>query len=627
MESQSDLDLMLSSAIAKDDAKEKIRKNNRKLRITRGAHDKIQLYADLTSRITHTGMECYGYLLKPKWGTDDLITNIYFADDQQVNSAYVRVPVEGIKKAMDEVDKMDYEIVGWWHSHDTMPTFHSGTDERNFRKILDGISPHTIFRNESAPYIVDEKNQRVVFEDYALLDLSSEELKIFKEKQIKTIKKNSDQPYAFSMVVNNFGNRYLEKITKTFDKTEGEFKVNNPIHPKLEIVDTENDLEFLVADVEWDVREKIVLNGRGYTNFNSTPTLINIESENDLGKTVDNFSKHLVNYVKQKGDYSQSVMNLLFNQSSNVFNEILTLKKQNVDDIERKECTLKNLSENKSFKRNIQNYFEELESEKYSKWRKKIHMFDRQHIIGMRLMQDICMIDENLDKEGRLALQNKVFEKYHNIALRLNNSFDIADKAMKTMTKYAMETITDYKDAKGHKYKNLIGELLTKFCVSNATSFERETQSILDSPRDCIRNNLFIWEDRFNICDQLVIDIYQLKIGSIYKLPELTQQRKKTVQFLHDFAKCYVDSPGQIDVLIEENLLGMYGVNASDYNKFSDSNYFPASTRQEPSLFDMYKPGRSIRINQDSISKEPSILVKQKKQPSLYERFIELIKR
>jgi len=475
METQSDLDLMLSSAIAKDDAKEKVNKNSRKLRITRGAHEKIQLYADLTSRITHTGMECYGYLLKPKWSTDDLITNIYFADDQQVTSAYVRVPVEGIKKAMDEVDKTDYEIVGWWHSHDTMPTFHSGTDERNFRKILDGISPHTIFRNEQAPYVVDERNKRVVFEDYALLDLSSEELKIFKEKQIKTIKKNSDKPYAFSMVVNNFGSRYLEKITKTFDKIKGEFKVDNPIHPKLEIVDTENDLEFLVADVEWDVREKIVLNGRGYTNFNSSPTSIKLDSENYLDKTVEEFSKHLVNYVKQRGDYSQSAMNILFNQSSNIFNEILTLKKQNVDDIERKVCTLKTINEDKTSKESIQTYFEELEPEKYTRWRKKIHMFDRQHIIGMRLMQDICMIGENSNKEDRLDLQNKVFEKYHNLALRLNNSFDIADKAMKTMTKYAMETITDYKDTKDHQYRNLIGELLTKFCVSSATSFEKET--------------------------------------------------------------------------------------------------------------------------------------------------------
>jgi len=56
-----DLELMLSSAISRDDAQERAIRNRNKLRITRGAHEKIKLYAELTSRITGTGMEKLQY--------------------------------------------------------------------------------------------------------------------------------------------------------------------------------------------------------------------------------------------------------------------------------------------------------------------------------------------------------------------------------------------------------------------------------------------------------------------------------------------------------------------------------------------------------------------------------------
>ena len=55
--------------------REQTEQNQNKLRLTRGTYQKIMAYAELTSRISHTGMECYGYLIRPKWSTDDLITD------------------------------------------------------------------------------------------------------------------------------------------------------------------------------------------------------------------------------------------------------------------------------------------------------------------------------------------------------------------------------------------------------------------------------------------------------------------------------------------------------------------------------------------------------------------------
>ena len=89
MGSESDLDLMLASAITKDERQEQAKEDINKLKVTKGTHAKIQLYADLTSRITDCGMECYGYLLKPKWSTDNLITDAYFADELLLTSKFL----------------------------------------------------------------------------------------------------------------------------------------------------------------------------------------------------------------------------------------------------------------------------------------------------------------------------------------------------------------------------------------------------------------------------------------------------------------------------------------------------------------------------------------------------------
>lgn len=594
-----DLDLMLSSAISKDEAKERADRNQNKLRISRGAYEKIKLYANLTSKITHIGMECYGYLLRPKWSPDDLITNVYFADEQLDQQAHTLVPVEGIRRAMAAVDRMDYEIVGWWHSHGEINTFHSETDKRNFRKVHDGISPHTIFRYEDAPYIVDESNNRVVFENYALTDLSEEELQIFRNRQVKALKKVEQDPYAFSMVVNNRDERYLERITKTMDRATGEFKRNEPVFPRFETVDVENDLEFLVADVEWEVREKIILQGYGsYQQLKWERNNRNAEIGEKiiLDANIDDFIDNLTRYVRQRGKYALYAFNILFDGDSDIFKEVAAVKTEDVAKQERKGYTVKVKDERDSIKDNLKVYFEGLSEEKYSMWRQKIHLFDREHILARRFMEEFCETGKKSTNGERSASQSKVFEKYHNLALRLNNSFEIADKAMKAMTKYAMENVTDYSGKRNHRYKNLIGTILTKLCGKDLLSFERAVQLASSSRQSCNRKDIFIWEDRFDICDQLIIDAYQLKSGSIYKSAELAEERKRSLKFFEEFARYYDSEPGKIDELIESEILGRSGVSAKKYSRFSDSNYKRRVIRREAPIFNIYTPGKAVRV-------------------------------
>ena len=568
------LELLLSSAIAKDAGEEKAKENKNKIRMTKGVYEKVKLYAELTSRITGTGMECYGYLLRPKWSTDDVITNVYFADEQVVSQAYVMVTEEGIRQAIAAVDAMDSEIVGWWHSHGSLEVFHSGTDVQNFRRILDGIAPHTLYRHVEAPFAIDEEHNRIVFEDYSINNLSPEILGRFKEveEQLRTVKKVEQEPFAFSMVVNNREDRYLEKITKKKDPRTLRYQIQPPIHPQFELVDVKDDLEFMVADVEWEVREKIISgSGRLGTTRRHDPLSVIAGNEGrnpPLEETCERFVKQLELYARFGGKYASSAYAMLFEQDE-LYPEIAVLR-QNGRNIVASVVKKKADTERDDIQEKIAGYFGQMDESRYSSWKDKINMFERQRILARRFMEEFVDSEVNATRMQRLEEQTKVMEKYHNIALRLNGAFEVADKGMKALTKYAMETITDYTGKKGHEYRNFIGAILTRLSTAEKISFEDAVQDVVSSPKGYSRNKIFIWEDRFDICNQLLMDAYRLKIGSIYKNPVLTDARKKTVEFIEDFAAAYANSPEDADALIEKHLLGDYGVSDEKYAKYKD---------------------------------------------------------
>ncbi|MCB9359271.1 Mov34/MPN/PAD-1 family protein [Candidatus Woesearchaeota archaeon] len=579
-----DLDNIINNAMLADESNERKQQNSRKLRITRGAMAKIQLYADLTSETVDSKMECYGYLLRPRWVDDDLITNIYFADDQLNSAAHTFVPAEKVKEAVDKCESMDYEIVGWWHSHGGINVFHSGTDIQNFKMIHDGISPNTLYSYQKAAYQVDEERKRVVFGDIALLNLTEEQIRIFKDASISTMKKVQQDPYAFSLVVNNAQDRYLEKMTKT--KAGQGFRRNEPFHPTLQVEKVDDDLEFLVADIEWEVREKIIVNDF-YSRDRNDVTEYTTEAMDQLEAKVDDFLKKAIVY-SATGRFKSAILDIATN--ARTIYDALSLAQK-----DREAATLNEEEvEATASKEAISLYLAEIAPEKYGSWAKKIHLFDRQHIIGMKFLDDFIKAAE----KGTQA-QDKVFQDYSRIAKTLDKSFRIADAGMKALTKYAMESITDYNDEKGHKYKNLIGAILTKMSDDDFYFFEKAVQSSL-SNRNSARKQMFIWENRFQICDQLTADVYFYEANRRKAIAKEGgslnfTKREQTVDFLTKFAEEYERGGDNLDTIIEQRLLSSY-MSPAKFAKYDDGSYGRRMTRQgricqQQNAFDIYGTG------------------------------------
>ena len=176
------------------------------LKITKGAFNKIMTYAKVVSKVAGGGMECYGYLLKKKNSLDDLIVDAYFADEQQANSAYVRVTEDGVYNASQVIEPKGYEIAGWWHSHGSMQPFHSGTDVQNFLTILHSIAPRTLYKVEEAKFYADEKEGKIILDNYTFTGIDVAE---FKKQNPTIMKKVERDPFAYSIVVNQFGHYYI----------------------------------------------------------------------------------------------------------------------------------------------------------------------------------------------------------------------------------------------------------------------------------------------------------------------------------------------------------------------------------------------------------------------------------
>lgn len=530
------LELMLSSAIAKNDAEEQASQNQHKLRLTRGCYEKIMTYAALTSRITNTGMECYGYLLREKWKPGDLITQVYFANDQLVSSSYVQVTQEGVRKALNDVANMDCDIVGWWHSHGSFNVFHSSTDVENFKNVLHGISPDTIFSYQEAPYIVDPVNRRVVIGDVALTDLSEQEIEVFEQRRIQSYKKGEQQPFAFSLVVNNNRDTYREKITKS--KHNGRFVVDTPTHPQLDINDVSNDLDFLIADLEWEIREKIIL--RDGRNKKTGQTKNNSQIE----ELADDFMTKIDSYGNQDGIYTD-LLQSLFIQGENPA-ERLVLEKKGVKSPNAKELLIA--------------YISEMPESTYNNWDASLNIFERQHFIMRSLIESIAV---SAEKNDRI---DEIVQKHKNMAGYLQCSFEVADPVMKALTKYAMELTTDYKHEAHHQYKKFIGTVLTD--VVKGKSWIQAVNCAIHATTKRQRNELFIWEDRFAICNELLLEGYNHHASVSSRAAPFYP----TETFLRGFQDAYQNNPKGVDVLIE-SFLQQNGVSKKKLVKYQDANY------------------------------------------------------
>lgn len=111
------------------------------LHISKYAYEKAFRYAKLALQIRKSTVEVGGFLTLPKDSADRVARDAFLARDQHVSSVSYRVEAADVLRAAKEISQQGQKIVGWWHSHGSMRTFHSDVDDRNQQVLLNQISP------------------------------------------------------------------------------------------------------------------------------------------------------------------------------------------------------------------------------------------------------------------------------------------------------------------------------------------------------------------------------------------------------------------------------------------------------------------------------------------------------
>jgi proteasome lid subunit RPN8/RPN11 len=510
------LDLKVLNALAQDENKGNLQDPN-KLYITQGTLAKMFAYAKLVTKMAGSGCECYGYLLKESDALDDTITNAMFAPFQDGSAAYVRVNEEGVKRAIEDAEASGYDIVGWWHSHGTMRTFHSGTDYRNFIKIANGVAPRTMFRTEVAQYLFDE--DKLLVDHYKIAGVKPKE-----GERVKILKKVQRDPWAASIVVNVMGEKYVEKRTKTYCAASNTYKMNEPINPEVVEVPVEDDVRFDIPDLEWEIKEKLTIN-HGHNGGSSGPY-----DCSQYKLIARRFLKSANEYVRKGGKYSISLANMI---EGNMYEELRDAEEGR-----------KSIEYGQDALDSIETFLGRQE------WKKlkdsKLSRFQLEHKILIDTMLNFIKASMDYKAEELTAAQNNIIEAGALNALRLQEAADRAAGATKSLVRYAMEPITDYKGIQEHKYRMLISNTLQRVRQGStlSESLRKETSK---SPTLVLKNELILYPDRMAIYDQLVRDMYFERLDD------------SQLAFLDGFAANYIENHEALDPLIENHLLAGSG--------------------------------------------------------------------
>lgn len=545
------LELKLLNALKADEKKE-ISSPSEKLRITKGAFEKAKTYAKLVTILAGSGMECYGYLLKDKDALDDTVKDIYFADDQDTSSAHVRVTPEGVKKAGEEAERRNSEIVGWTHSHGTLSVFHSSWDKDNFEVILHEIATQTMYRKELANYVV--KNGRVFFDDYAVDGLKLPE----GNGKVRIMKKVERQPFAWSMVVNVREEVYKECITKTYNKAENRFELNSPTHPQLDVITVDNDVKFDIPDMEWEIYQKVRMNNHRYDDGNG-----NDYKCRQYAKIADKFYKSALSYIEADGKYSNFVASLMLPGCNSVAGALKESKK-------KKEETGVKVSKLKAgedeIKDNLESMIAKSDYRRYLDPNAKLKKYELENLLVLQMMVGFANKADSYSGEELVKEQDKAVELYSSRVSILEDCVAIAENAVKSLPRYAMEIYTDYKCEKQHKYRKLMTNILANMSTQKNIPFldavKKETGKY---PTEGVKKQFFLYQDRMNIFNQLVKDLFYIRIGKCN-----SEYNFNVVGFLNEFAATYVTDNDKSDGIIEKYVLPIR-VKSDELTNYTDT--------------------------------------------------------
>ncbi|MBR9705869.1 hypothetical protein GOV14_02425 [Candidatus Pacearchaeota archaeon] len=266
------LDELLSQEVPVEVKKEK--NPFSRIYITKDAYVKASLYAQLARERNGSHIECYGYLIGTMDRKNRIAYDVYFAPGQEPNAAHVYIPSEKVIEAGRDIrENLGMRVLGWWHSHATMPTFHSGTDDANHRTIVNQIAASNYINQYTEKEILSGDLKKTMFGDSKLMicdrNNNSKRLEILFSKLdenplaylpieklvLRTPKKIS---YAYSMVVNAIGSKPYGEIA-TVNFCTGCHK-NEYQHEKVpvKVLDYKTGLSLNVKELKKEVKSKIV---------------------------------------------------------------------------------------------------------------------------------------------------------------------------------------------------------------------------------------------------------------------------------------------------------------------------------------------------------------------------------
>ncbi len=110
------------------------------LPITESALLRAIAYAQLVAE-EREGVECIGYLLADAHANAWQVTDVLLAPCQTATLASVLLDGHGVLTAAREIQRSGKRAVGWWHSHNTMETFHSPVDVEYTARLLAELAP------------------------------------------------------------------------------------------------------------------------------------------------------------------------------------------------------------------------------------------------------------------------------------------------------------------------------------------------------------------------------------------------------------------------------------------------------------------------------------------------------
>jgi len=584
------LELKMMKAL-KEDENGSVSRDSRP-QITRGAYTKDMLYAKIVSKVAGSGTEAYAYLVKPAEAFDDIIRDIYIAEDQDASAAYIHVTPEGVSQAANAINAMGNEIIGWTHSHGSLGVFHSGTDVNNFEVILHSIANWTKYKKEIGDCIVQDNT--LYIDGYRIENISPKNTVESNgdqaETKIRVIKKADRDPFAYSIVVNDRGEYYCEKQTKRWDSLNNQFVMQRPEVMRLNIVDVENDITVDATDLEWEVRQKIRTSR--YDRYDHNPT-----HKNDNGKfnwnflsnyrfshIIDKFMAGAVDHIKDNGQYSKFMAEMLLAPEDKSRLELLRNAETGM--IENSADTLAEIENKKSeIKSTLEEFLNKTEIRKFLHTDSKLKRAEQENKLLVLSMLGITRGSPYMGGErgntngivdastmdstaGKTDYQATAIKKYSTHARFMQESAQLAEGAIKSMSRYVMEEFTDYRKEQDHKYKrllfNVLEHLKTESSYTLLDALKAETETSRQGRLSYIKPiDILLMPERKNIFNQLMSDAYNLKTGAQDK------QSKRLLEFLGEFASTYLNEPGKVDGIIEKKLLSLT-LKPSEYTNYQD---------------------------------------------------------